>query len=131
MDVEYIFGEREMLNEEKYYELMDSFSIDLGFEEICYRWFLCFEYILIKFNCGHNSKTIKSLFYDFDMANWSALHRENTEYKDHTKEQLIVDFCQECSYICDRVSYDRLFRTHWLFRQAYHKELFEVQYGEK
>lgn len=73
-------------------------------------------------------KSINSLFYDFDMSNWEALHKENTEYKNYTKSELIESFASECSYISDRASYDRLFRTHWLFRNAFEKEMNNIRF---
>jgi hypothetical protein len=57
------------------------------------------------------------------MVNWDDLDKENSIYKQDSKEQLIEKFCYECVYICDRVSYDRLFRTHWLFLRAFEDEL--------
>src|SRR3989344_6026350 len=108
---------------------MNRMDLKTDFKTIHKNWFKCFDYILRSFKSGHNAKTIKSLFYDFDMDNWTALHKENTEYKNNTKEGLIKNFCGECGYISDRTSYDRLFRTHWLFRQAFNRELMEVKYS--
>ena len=56
------------------------------------------------------------------MDNWTATHKENTEYTNYSKMKLIDEFCGECHYISDRISYDRLFRAHWLFRQVFIKE---------
>lgn len=111
------------MKKQDYYNLMCNFDSKSDFEKLHKEWFQCFDYIMRVFKVGHNSKTIKSLFYNFDMDNWTALHKEKTEYKDYTREKLIKSFCSECSYISDRVSYDRLFRTHWLFRQAFEKEM--------
>lgn len=104
-----------------YYTLMGNFGD--GFDEIHKNWFWCFSYILKSFNAGFNKKSIKSLFYDFDMSNWTAMHKENSEYADYDKDALLDTFFSESSYICDRTSYDRLFRTHWLFRKAFEYEL--------
>lgn len=111
------------MKEIDYYKIMESFNTEMSFEEIHEKWFKCFSYILNSFKKGFNKKSITSLFYDFDMCNWEVFHQENTFYKDKSKEDLIYDFVNECAYICDRTSYDRLFRTHWLFRTAFYKEL--------
>jgi hypothetical protein len=117
------------MTKNQYYKIMSNFDKDMSFEELHEKWFKCFDYILRLFKVGFNKKSIKSLFYDFDMENWKAMHKENSvEYKDHTKEQLIDEFCGECDYISDRTSYDRLFRTHWLFRQAFEKEIDKIRY---
>ena len=118
------------MKKEEYYEVMSNMSLDMNFKEIHKLWYNCFSYILKSFNVGHNDKTIKSLFYDFDMDNWKAMHKENTEYSKYTKESLIESFCGECMYISDRTSYDRLFRAHWLFKQSFDKELMKVKYPE-
>lgn len=115
------------MKEKEYYKLMNRMDSKTDFKTIHKNWFKCFDYILRSFREGHNERTIKSLFYNFQMDNWTAMHIENTEYKNHTKAQLINSFCGECCYISDRASYDRLFRTHWLFRRAFYKELYEIK----
>jgi hypothetical protein len=121
-----------MLKEEKYYDIMNNFNTKMSFEEICHNWYACFEYILLHFKCGFNQKSIHSLFYFFDMDNWTALHRDQIpEYKDQKKRELLDSFCSEACYISDRVSYDRLFRTHWLFKQAFEKEFDEYKHSRK
>ena len=115
------------MKEDEYYNLIENFNQKMSFEEIHDKWFKCFSYILKSYRLGYTNKIIKSLFYHFDMDNWKAMHKENTEYKDCSKEQLIDHFCGECSYICDRTSYDRLFRTHWLFKKAFSNELWGLK----
>ncbi len=116
------------MKENEYYKLMENFNEDMSFDEIHDKWYKCFYYILRSFKVGHNKSTIKSLFYDFDMENWNSMHRENTEYKNYTKLELLDDFCGECDYISDRTSYDRLFRTHWLFKQSFSEEINKIKY---
>lgn len=116
------------MTEKEYYKTMGKFDPRMDFETIHKNWFECFSYILKSFKVGFNSKAIKSMFYHFDMANWKALHKENTEYKDCDKQKLIKKFCGECWYISDRASYDRLFRTHWLFIRAFEQEIMVYKY---
>ena len=74
--------------------------------------------------------------YSFQYEVWKnqisvfkALVKENSvEFKEFSNKQLIEAFCGECGYIYDRVSYDRLFRTHWLFIHAFEKELDKIKY---
>jgi len=116
------------MTKDEYYELMCNMKPELGFEALHYRWHKCFTHILRGFKVGYNQKIIDSLFYDFDMENWKDLHKENTEYSSATPYELADAFRGECGYICDRVSYDRLFRTHWLFKRAFEKEFMNVKY---
>lgn len=96
---------------------------DDTFDKIYNKWKLCFAYVLRSYKCGYNKHSINHIFNRFNMENWKAMHKENTEYANYSKEQLIDAFNKECDYICDRTSYDRLFRCHWLFKQAFYKEL--------
>jgi len=70
------------------------------------------------------------LFYEFTMQNWNAMHRENTEYKTFSRRNLYQNFSAEASYISDRISLDRLFRTHWMFRQVFYDELIFDEFPE-
>jgi len=114
--------------EDLYYDIMCHFrnNTDLSYNTIKPQWYYCFRYTLRKW--GFTNKTIKDLFYHFDMDNWAALHKENTEYKDSSTDDLKDSFFGECYYSCDRMSYDRLFRAHWLFRQVYRDELMRDMY---
>lgn len=116
------------IEERTYYHLMNSFNKKLSFNDFVDRWFKCFDYILRSYRVGFRDEAIKDLFFSFRMENWGALHKDNIkEYKDKTKEDLIEDFCGECVYICDRTSYDRLFRTHWLFLNAFDEEMDKIR----
>jgi hypothetical protein len=117
------------MNKEEYYNLMEHMNTGSDFDTIHKNWFECYTYIIKKF-ANFTPESIKSLFYDWDMENWKAMHLENTEYKDYTKEQLKEAFCGECWYISDRTSYDRLFRTHWLFLRAFEDEMNKIKYPE-
>lgn len=114
-----------MINEKEYYDLMDGgMSSEWTFEQLHTAWKSCFSHVLKSFKIGYTQKIIDSLFYDFQMDNWRAMHKQNTEYASYSKKKLVERFLGECQYTCDRMSYDRLFRTHWLFRQAFRNELF-------
>lgn len=108
-----------LITEDRYYDLMASFKYNSDFEEVHDNWNKCFHYAMFKLNEDCNKSMVMSLFYYWEMDNWDALHLDQTEYKNYTKDELKRAFAGECNYICDRISYDRLFRAHWLFRQAW------------
>jgi len=116
-----------MISEKEYYEIMGNMCDNEDFETLHKNWHICFEYILKDFKCGFTKKAIDSLFYNFAMKNWEELWLETSTYKGSSKDELIKSFGYECSYICDRTSYDRLFRTHWLFIKAFDDEMDEMQ----
>ena len=111
---------------DKYYDIMLSFGNydrdrDLIYNICRDKWFYCFNFVLR--NWGFSKKSIHHLFYNWDMSNWDALHLENTKYKGFISHDLKRIFFFECVYVCDRMSFDRLFRTHWLFVRAFEEEL--------
>lgn len=72
-----------------------------------------------------SKKSINILFWEWDMCNWKAMHRENSEYKNCSRKEMYNSFSREASYIADRISLDRIFRTHWLFKQVFYDEILE------
>lgn len=112
------------LTENQYYNSMYKIRGDQPFKTIFKKWKACFAYILRAKKVGYTDKIIDALFWDFEMCNGYQFNREHIpKYAKATKQELIEEFCTECHYIADRASYDRLFRTHWLFREAYCEEL--------
>lgn len=115
------------IKEKKYYKLMNNFDKSKNIKK---DWYKCFKWILKDICPAYSDEVVNSLFKNFTMDNWKALHKENTEYKDETKDELFESFRCECIYISDRWSYDRLFRTHWIYltwkyedkRKKYEKE---------
>lgn len=116
------------MNKKEYYNIMVNMEDVFDFKTLYSKWKKCFIYILVSIFKFKKQSAIK-LFYNFDMENWTALHIENTEYKNYSKNELIEAFVNECDYISDRISYDRLFRTHWLFKQSFDKEFNEIKYS--
>jgi len=101
-------------------KFIKGLSNSTDFNQTMNIWFWFFKYTLKR--DGFNNKSIKELFYHWEMANWKAMHQENTEYKGKTKEELFDFFVGDAAYCSDRMSYDRLFRCHWLFRQTFKEE---------
>jgi len=121
-----------MIGKKKFYENMENFSWEDGFTENLEKWFACFEYTLKHLNKDFNKSLTKSLFWDFEMSNSKMFWIENNpEYK-HLKnkyKELFEKFSDDAEYCSDRMSFDRLFRLHWLFREIYNTELTEYRYG--
>lgn len=113
------------MKKDKYYEIMSTMHEHTDFEILHPLWKKCFEYILKSFKCKFTKQAINSLFYDFNMENW---HLTSPEHITGTKIELICNFVWECSYISDRTSYDRLFRTHWFFLRAFYDEINKIRY---
>lgn len=101
------------MRKEEYYNTMQNFDKLTLTEEIISKWKQCFIYILNKRD--YPVMVIEDLFNNFNMENWYDLHKENTRYANYDKNELYIEFCSACFWICDRVDLDRLFRTHWLF----------------
>lgn len=116
------------MTEQEYYSTMAKMRTYKSFKILHQKWYTCFSYILKSYKKGYTKKIIDSLFYDWDMQNWTALHQEETEYCLYTKDQLLKEFQGECAYICDRTSYDRLFRTHWIFKKVFEEELDKIRF---
>jgi hypothetical protein len=117
------------LNEKQYYKLMQDMSVNTPYQKLVKQWETCFGYILRHMHVGYNQRLIDSLFWDFEMCNGIIFNHENIPYyANKTKQACLEEFCQECAYICDRADYDRLFRTHWLFRRVFLKEMFSSQH---
>lgn len=107
------------MNVQQFYDLMYGMHKLNDYNEIKEAWYKCFGYALQTFCPEYTDNVIKSLFEGFVMQNWIAMHKANTEYADYSEIKLQESFKWECSYIADRISYDRLFRCHWLYLRAF------------
>lgn len=115
-----------VLTETEYYNAIGNLGDT--FTEIHTNWYNIFNYILLSVNNEFTTSVVSSLFYEFDMENWKALWQENTEYADKSKVDLLETFKFEVSYISDRTSFDRLFRTHWMFLNSFRDNLNIIKY---
>lgn len=108
-----------MRNIENYEESFDE--VRVIWEEFFFRAFKMM---------GMNKKSIKVLWEDFEMSNWKAMWFEGSEFENYTYRELFETFVGEAHYICDRLTIDRIFRTHWLFKEAFYNELWIFNYGD-
>lgn len=114
------------IDKDTYYKYMQGFNrfdSDTDFKMIRNRWYACFAYSLRYMQVGYREQAIQSLFFDWEMSNWDTMNEENTEYSGLNRIDLYSIFCNECIYICDRMNYDRLFNTHWLYRRMFSDEI--------
>jgi hypothetical protein len=115
------------ITEKEYYRFMCmGYSPFNGFNFYHKKWYQCFRFILLALNKEYPESVIRDLFYRFEMDNWTDLHLDESIYAGKKSRALLESFMTECQYISDRATYDRLFRTHWLFRKAFEKELEEL-----
>ena len=107
------------ITRKKYYKMVNQFShlendqdvIDMYpkmFEALC-----CYNFHLPK-------RIVKSLFEDLGYGNWEHLWCTEEE-----KKRTISEWCEylrwEVFYCSDRMTWDRLLRTHWLWQNIQFK----------
>ena len=110
-----------------FYDKMGNIHCN-DFDSSMAMWYWCFSKMLTSLCPSHTGSTARSLFWDWDMENWKAMWMEGSEYEKSSREELINSFKCECNYISDRFSYDRVFRTHWLWRQIWKEEIEQYKY---
>ena len=109
-------SQRRKITEKEYYTKMNSFSAKTSMKKLREDWFDCFSFVLRDRKVGYTIKTIVDIFEDFEMVNGEMFHLENhPTLKNADRGCLIEEFTGDCKYTADRMSYDRLFRIHWLF----------------
>ena len=69
------------MTEDEYYELMYNMPID-NFTSCKDTWYAGFTYMMKGMSPTLIDEAISSLFWNWDMENWKALHKENSGYKD-------------------------------------------------
>lgn len=113
------------MNKKEYYNIvcggLHNIHQEGTFNELYKAWRKAFCYVL-KRQSGMSKKSAKHLFKYFEMQNSKMFWKDNNpEYSNHTQEELEQSFLSDVSYCSDRMSYDRLFRCHWLFLRAFPK----------
>lgn len=93
-----------------------------SFEEIYALWYEFFEKSMRAMGI-RSRQASKLLFEEWEMENWKNMHLENSVYAEYNRDRLYQSFSGDVNYISDRISFDRLFRAHWFFRQVFMDEL--------
>lgn len=127
----------ETTNENTYYDWMIELICDLtkdDFEKVEGLWKRCYYYVWRgywkKSETEISDDMIWEIYNNFEMSNFSILHKENTEYVNHNKTKMFMEFCGELRYCSNKMSFDRLFRIQWLFQNTFKVELSLVQIYE-
>lgn len=97
------------------------------FDDVYDLWYEYFKTSMRMLGIKRN-KSIKTLFDGWDMQNWKAMHLDSSEYQHNSRDELFHIFSSEAEYMADRMSFDRLFRTHWLFKKVYKDEIHSRMY---
>lgn len=123
----YLKKGKHRITQKVYYHYMNNFgNLKFPFSEILDRWFACFLWALKHWHkdAKWTKATAISLFCDWEMQ----CVRDGFD-GDVSKRKLKEEFAGACAYMCDRVSYDRLFDAHLTFRKAYDKEIDDLRKG--
>lgn len=101
-------------------ELLGEFHSGSDVNTILPAWEKCFKIILRK-RFAFNKKAAQAMFdWGDDGFNWKLLHAD----PETTEQEYLVRFFGEIGYINDRMSIDRLLRTHHLIRCAWNLNRF-------
>lgn len=103
------------ISRKKYYRLMNDFyklddwqliidAYPKVFEALC-----CYNYRLPK-------RIVDNMFANLAYGNWERMW-ETDEDRRKTVAELCNMLKYEVYYICDRMSWDRLIRTHWIWHR--------------
>lgn len=76
-------------------------------------WESLFKEVLRKWGISKKSADLLFKWGEYGY-NWEKLW-ENEEEKNMTSSKMLDKFYSEVEYCSDRMSYDRLFRCHWLY----------------
>lgn len=103
------------ISRKKYYKLVNKFAGLKDSQEIIDAYPHMFDAICCY--CFHLPNRItKSLFRDLGYGNWEHLW-ETDEEKQKTIDELCETLRWEVFYCSDRMTWDRLLRTHWIWQR--------------
>lgn len=96
-----------------------------GYETTAKLWERAFKRQLQWWGFGRRAR---KMMWEFGLwgHNWKALHRTKAQDK-YTIERWLQRFADSLSYCSDRMSMDRLLRTHWEFSMARVKYMMEKE----
>lgn len=111
------------MTDKKYYHLVNKFS-HLETEEETIAMYPKMFKVLCKRNFRLNKRLIKDLFQNLGYGNWEHLWETDCE-----KLESVAEMCEmlrwEVWYCSDRMSWDRLLRTHWIWQRIQHRNNFK------
>ena len=99
-------------------ELCDEKGYDLWKCSICNKTPLCAKHVILQ-----RDSYGMWVMYCYGCVKLKTKKLKSSEKRRMKEDELIKEFACNCAYISDRASYDRLFRTHWLFLNAFPTEM--------
>lgn len=104
---------------EEYFEIIHKITdSSKNYKKVKDNWKIIFECVLKEMKFSDYS--IKLLFENGKCGhNWRVLHKENTKYAEIGEKDIFKNFQFDLEYSSDRMSFDRLFRLHWLFNESF------------
>lgn len=109
-----------------YYNLTDKFAYLETPEETIAMYPEVFR-AMCSYNFKLNKQTIDDMFESLAHGNWSHFW-ETDEDKKKNIDELCEELRSEVFYISDRMSWDRLIRTHWIWQRIMDRKRFR-EYG--
>lgn len=116
-------------------ELPNVFKIKVGeaidaMNDLAERWYKYFTYILYHFD--FDVERAHDLFVGFEMSNSKMFWKSNhVDYKGYEFYELYNSFISELEESNDKMSFDKLFRAHWLYLKAYESLFYSTIYNPK
>ena len=106
---------KETISHDRYYRLVNEFFHLESSDEVINTYPKVFS-CLCSYNFALDDITINSLFVGLAQGNWKHFW-ETDEEKRKNIDELCEELRSEVFYISDRMSWDRLIRTHWIWQR--------------
>lgn len=106
---------KETISHDRYYRFINEFFHLESSDEVINTYPKVFSYFCI-YNFALDDITINSLFVGLAQGNWNRFW-ETDEDKKKNIDELCEELRSEVFYISDRMSWDRLIRTHWIWQR--------------
>lgn len=121
-----------LITRKKYYKMVNEFNKLETSQQVIDYYPKMFEAICI-YNFRLPKRIINSMFKNLCYGNWKRLWETDEEHK-KTVAALCDDLRWEVFYCSDRMSWDRLIRTHWIWqciklRLDLNQDSFEIKEG--
>lgn len=114
---------KETISADSYYRLINEFFYLKTSDEVINAYPKVFRYLCI-YNFSLDDVTINSLFVGLAQGNWKRMW-EDVEDKKKKIDELCEDLKSGVFYISDRMSWDRLIRTHWIWQRIMDRKRWE------
>lgn len=103
------------ISRKKYYKMINDFSKLDDWQLIAHAYPKVFE-ALCCYNYRLPKRIVDNMFANLAYGNWERMWET-----DEDKKKTVADLCNmlkwEVFYISDRMSWDRLIRTHWIWQR--------------